>query len=523
MFRTFNLFLILFFVCYVLFLALFSSSELPTKTYHGNFMPYLADKPISEDGFYMLTVAWNMGQGKGFEYNQGLKTTGVQPLATVIYGSLAFISNQLGIAKKDFPRVIILFSALMLFLFSVVLKNTILKFFSAFDKDIVFFLCLLFGLLNFDLFINFTNGLETGLYIFMVLISIRMYWKLINDGSSKNILIAELIFGITALTRIDFLIISSAFLIQGLLFSKIKIKAAFIILILQFLITSPWLIYTYNLTGHIIQSSAISQISYLSPSNFGNRLYQMLLAFFQITTLNIYTGQQDVILLLSGSIVCIFIFLGYLKNRKVYEERGFIYLSILSAFIVLMFSYAVLSHATYFYFRYFSPMTVLILLSIIPIVYESVKSFSLKKYLMIGSLFTIIFMAHAYLYFHSGKLGVHMSLRPAFINNNFQSGDLIGSYQSGVTGYYCENVVNLDGKINHIVLNYSQNIQLPRYIDSIGIIGLIEWKFAFPNGNSDQFNKSWEKLSDDIGDNRTMCFKRRNKVFLNDELKHPEM
>ncbi|MBK9284694.1 MAG: hypothetical protein IPM51_10315 [Sphingobacteriaceae bacterium] len=73
-------------------------------------------------------------------------------------------------------------------------------------------------------------------------------------------------------------------------------------------------------------------------------------------------------------------------------------------------------------------------------------------------------------------------------------------------------------KINHIALDYNQNKQLARYIDSIGIEGLIEWKFAFPIGNSKQFKKRWEKLSDDIGDGRTVCFKRRHKSFLFDEL-----
>lgn len=515
MLRILIFIIILIFSSYVFFLAFFSSSELPTETKHGNFMPYLADKPISEDGFYMLTVAWNYGEGKGFSYNQGLKTSGVQPLSTIVFGILAYASNKVGITKKEFPRIIILFSALVLFFFTLELKSILLSFFKEHDENVVFFLCILFGLLNFDLFVSFTNGLETGLYLLLILISIRIYWKLINETNRRNILDAGAIFGIAALARIDFIIISVVLLILGLFYSKIKIKAAFTILILQFLIISPWLIYTYNLTGHIIQSSAISQISYLNPANFGNRLYQMLLAFFQITTLNIYTGQQDLILLLLGSLVSIFIFLGYFKNRKVYKEKSFIYLSIFSAFTVLMFSYAILSHATYFYFRYFSPMTVLILLSIIPIIYESIKGFSLKKYSMIGLLFTFIFMAHAYLYFHSGKLGVHMSLRPAFIKENFENTQLIGAFQSGVTGYYCENVINLDGKINHIALNYSRNRQLTRYIDSIGIVGLIEWKTAFPVGSSDRFNQNWEKLSDDLGDNRTVCFKRFNPIFLN--------
>ncbi|NWF89163.1 MAG: hypothetical protein HXY50_06825, partial [Ignavibacteriaceae bacterium] len=164
MLHKLNITVIIIVLSYALIITVFSSSEFPTKINHGNFMPYLVAKPITEDGYYMLTVAWNFGQGKGFEYNLGTKTAGVQPLATIIYGSLAFFSMNVGIEKKDFPRVIILFSAIMLLVFSIVLRSTILSLLKGSDVNIIFFLCLLFSLLNFELFITFTNGLETGLY-----------------------------------------------------------------------------------------------------------------------------------------------------------------------------------------------------------------------------------------------------------------------------------------------------------------------------------------------------------------------
>ena len=38
-------------------------------------MPYVSDKIIGEDGYYMLTVAWNLAQGHGISYNFGEQTT----------------------------------------------------------------------------------------------------------------------------------------------------------------------------------------------------------------------------------------------------------------------------------------------------------------------------------------------------------------------------------------------------------------------------------------------------------------
>jgi len=463
----------------------------------------------------MLTVAWNFGHGKGFTYNQGLKTSGVQPLSTFVFGVLAYVGNKVGTTKENFPRIIILFSALVLFFFTLELKNILLRFFKELDKNLILFLCVLFGLLNFDLFVSFTNGLETGLYIFMVLISIRMYWQLISDGSSKNILIAGLIFGITALTRIDFLIISTVMLLLALLFSKITIKVAFGIFIIQLLIISPWFIYTYNLTGHIIQSSALSQVEYINASNALNKLYLILLAFFESITLNIFTGTHQYLLIVIGLIVLTLFSIIPLKRKKIFKNLKYHYLTVLFAFIVLMLSYAIMSGAVHFYTRYFSPLIIFPILLLIPFIHDLIKKYPFRFHLLIGLFFITIFFVQAYLYFHPGKLGVILAIRPAYINKNFEANQLVGLYSSGVTGYYCSNIINLDGKINHLALNYIRKKQLINYINSVGISGLIEWEFFFPVGNTDEFNKNWEKLSDDIGDGRTMCFKRRYPILLN--------
>ena len=54
-------------------------------------MPYLSDKPIGEDGFYMLDVAWNIANNEGVTYSE-IPTTGIQPLVTLIYSGIAWIN-----------------------------------------------------------------------------------------------------------------------------------------------------------------------------------------------------------------------------------------------------------------------------------------------------------------------------------------------------------------------------------------------------------------------------------------------
>src|SRR5215216_2469295 len=80
---------------YVLALAVFSHSGFPDSLHHRGWMPYLADKPLGEDAYYMITIGWNLGAGQGMSYG-GQPTTGTQPLMTLLYGGLATIVRAAG-------------------------------------------------------------------------------------------------------------------------------------------------------------------------------------------------------------------------------------------------------------------------------------------------------------------------------------------------------------------------------------------------------------------------------------------
>src|ERR1035437_2254015 len=92
------------FILYALILALGSNQKYPEKVYYNNFFPYLADKPVSEDGYLTLTVAWNIAEGKGITYNYNRPTTGIQPLSGFIFAAIAKVVITAGGDKIDFVR-----------------------------------------------------------------------------------------------------------------------------------------------------------------------------------------------------------------------------------------------------------------------------------------------------------------------------------------------------------------------------------------------------------------------------------
>ena len=51
--------LVLISLAYYACLAIGSRDGFPRNMQDGHLFPYLADKPVGEDGYYMLTVAWN--------------------------------------------------------------------------------------------------------------------------------------------------------------------------------------------------------------------------------------------------------------------------------------------------------------------------------------------------------------------------------------------------------------------------------------------------------------------------------
>jgi hypothetical protein len=77
--------------------------------------------------------------------------------------------------------------------------------------------------------------------------------------------------------------------------------------------------------------------------------------------------------------------------------------------------------------------------------------------------------------------------------------------------FFNENVLNLDGKMDHVAGNYALNGKIERFIDSMKIDVLIEWRDAVANFNKEYFKKNWKLYKNDIGDGRTACYVRLSK------------
>lgn len=507
------LLLIAAFLVYQVILIEYSHTEFPTKITTQNIFPYLADKPISEDGYYMLTVAWNIASGKGFVYNYDVPTTGVQPLATITYAGIAKTAQLSNIGKIGFIKLVMYYSIFLDIAIWILLFIITKKIFPVEKYNLLKIVTFLLVPLNLQISIHVINGLETGLYLILLLCSFyfSMSYNYSNKRITKQTLLLSLLFSLTLLARLDFAWIM-LILISGLFFTKnIRSKEALTLVFLPIMAGSLWSIYSYFITNSIIQSSVDSQTHLFASINYDGIII-FLQSFLQPFIPFIYSGNKRMLFILVivplFSIGIAWYFRYYLTKWKApFNQTVFLIWS--ASLITLPFVYLIYSNAPHFFVRYFSPLFVITLPVQAYLIYLVLEKFSLLKRFGFIALVMLIYAIQSSLYFHSGKIGNSDSIRIDFIKQNFHKKTIIGTWQSGATGFYCENVYNLDGKIDNSALQYARSFGIEKYIELRNIEVLIEWEYWINKVDRKYLEKYWKLYSSDIGDGRTMCFVRR--------------
>ena len=181
-------------------------------------------------------------------------------------------------------------------------------------------------------------------------------------------------------------------------------------------------------------------------------------------------------------------------------------------FTVLLVIYFFFSAAPYFYFRY-TAFVMVISLPVIVVMFADLLGKMKKHFAVLLLLIPLVtFLIQAYLYLHSGRSAVAFAVRPEFIRENFEADTRVAAFQTGVLGYFCENVFNLDGKIDNSALESFKDKGIEYYIDKRKIDVLLGWKDFVPYlFRKEYLENNWQVYSEDIGDGRTICFVRKDK------------
>ncbi|MBK9099369.1 MAG: hypothetical protein IPM14_14890 [bacterium] len=461
----------------------------------------------------MFTVAWNIADGKGFTYNNDISTTGVQPLGTLLYSIPAYAIQSFGGDKYDLARAAIIFSAFLQVLFTFVIYRLALSISNAPDKGLYFLISVCVVLLNFKVLLNFANGLETGLYLVLLSIFFLCWLKQKEtELNIKQILQIGILTGLLLLCRLDSLIILFTFYILLLFSKKLKVTQLVIIIIIALLIYLPWQLYVWDVTGNLMQSSARSQTALFPFFDLPYKLEQYFSSIIQHTTPFLFTGNILVWLMFPlglAYLAVVYIYHKKYNSQIIKPETVKVVTAIAISFAVLLVIYFFFSSAPHFYFRYSA--FIMVLSFPLLVVFFAKLLEKIRKYHEALLLLIIMFFAiQAYLYLHSGKSARAFSVRLEFVEHNFTSEHRIAAFQTGILGYFHDNVYNLDGKMDNEALRSFSSGGIENYIDKLNIDILMEWKDFVPVLFSKEYlDTSWKVYAEDIGDGRTICYVRK--------------
>ncbi len=511
------LFAIAIFLFYSIFIVFTSHAGFPSSM-KGDFFPYLSDKPVGEDGFYMLTVAWNIAIGKGISYNFDIATTGIQPLSTFIFALIAKTVLFFGGNKWTFVRFIILFGALahtvLAFIVGKISKE--LSRIALLDGDKVskcFYIGFILCLFSMGLYKLSVYGLETPIYLIFLgsLFLSSLVLIKVEQLSRSKIFILGILCGFCILSRIDSLVIFSIFSFLLLIFRKVNIKQLLSIFLISLPIFIPWFIYVYIQSGAPIPSSGGAQSSLINFDNFLER-FQVFLPVILGNIVPIFVPNK-VFFNAGNFIILMFLAFSILadKNKKSIFRitDNFVVRAWMISLLCLSTIYLCFFWATHFYHRYTSPLITLSL-PLIAVVLSQVSYINKRALLCF---IATLFFVQALGSFHLGKIGNNHSISAGFVAENYPNKNfIVGAYQSGVIGYFNENVINLDGKLDGNALQLLRRGQITDYIAEKDINFIIDWKEPVKNLYKKLNNlegSSWEFCAKEIPNNASLCIQKK--------------
>ncbi len=462
---------------YIVFLAWWSPAGFPQqRNYHGH-MPYLADKLIGEDAYYMLVVADNIATQGKIAYNRGEETTGIQPLATFVFAGVDWGVHRLGGTEWDLLRWILVLEAGLLVLFAAQLAAITGALAPAPWADAASALAFLLVLTDYTLFRLFTYGLETGLYLCLIALCFRVVERIGARGrtGAREAVWLGLAAGMAGLARIDFGILF-AVLLGTLLFRRwISPVWALASGALALLLVSPWFLFLHRVTGAWMPTSGKAESAWIADATASVRLKTLLLAVAsQVAPWSYGLSPRTAAEALVSMALVVALFFSAAGRRARAEAPQLFRLAAvwLPGLALLTLIYLLFFFSVWFYDRYTSPLVVVTVpvLAMLLASFEPVRRQLIPCAVLLFCPFTVWTIGAL----HTGHLGNSHTVEAGYVRTYYPTAHL-GAFQSGVIGYFNRNVENLDGKLNLGALKALEQHRMPAFLDSEGVTVLVDW------------------------------------------------
>lgn len=497
---------------YGLLLACFSIAgySLTMNTHH--FWPFLGDKPIGEDGYYMISVAQNLATSGHLTYTYGMTATGVQPMATFFFAGIAWLNGHLGGDTWTLLRAIILQGVVLHIVFAWLIAAVAARLAPQQWKNPVFVLACSIALFDYALFRLFTYGLETGVYLLFLGCCMWTWTRIAEQPRTEWVYVV--VFGVEAglagEARIDFGLIFVVLLVYALLSRRFSFLQAGVCGLLALLIVSPWFIFVHRVSGSWIPSSGHAESS-LIGSDASTRLRAMADAVAEhVAPWTFSTGHLSTLVfgLIGVGVVVLLV-----KNSKAVgpgllrdPQFRFVFLPWIVAVTLLTFCYLALFWSTHFYSRYTAPLAVPFI-PLLALLLAELRAVRTRPPLLCCA-FACIFGLWALTTMHWRSIGNPHFVSASYIRS-FYPKARVAAFQSGTLGYFDTNVMNLDGKLNQDALNIHTADGLDRYLDTQRIQVVIDWPSYLDKLGMPYLHHEFEPCPPPL-ENTSLCFVRKH-------------
>jgi hypothetical protein len=250
----------------------------------------------------------------------------------------------------------------------------------------------------------------------------------------------------------------------------------------------PWLAYTFAVSGSPVQSSALAQAA--MAGSLAEFLARLLFAGLMVVeggltavgNVAVMAGQPVTIglLVLAAAIALVCLCSTWRPQASGSPVRGqsaYVLGCWAAGILVLAASYALSSRAVWFYGRYMFVASALVTplwSSLLSSALGDARRFvrALAYLLLLSSVLS--FPAGLWSRYHTGWSHTEQAVLAGIVQREHATRP-VGAFQSGVIGFFNENVVNLDGKMNSAALRHIRTGALGRYIEETDVRVIVDW------------------------------------------------
>ena len=455
--------------------------------------PALSEAFMTEDGYLMLTVARNMAIGLGMTVSDGtIPTNGVQPLATFLFAISYVVTG--GDKVTSLVGIHLLATA---FAFGAALM---LRRFAACvlrpqtDDPLWPWMVALLWFLSPLLLRHTMNGLETGLYAFVLMLTLLQFLRVLNEGVEAGLfdrLLLGVLCGLVFLARNDavFLVIAVFAIWAGMELFRNRSTFATMLRhlippgLLTLLIVAPWLINNQIFFGSIVpisgaaqsMSADLGQNAHMVPVRLFEYLFPMLPIPGAVERI-----APTMWVFLAVALAILGTFLITLARRGGAVLNAVVWAYVLHG-LALVTYYGLFFGAQHFLSRYLSPLAPLLIIASVSValdlgrlVFPRAPELFARLYAF-GGLALSVALLMWFLGPGSREQG-HMQV-VRWVQDNVPDEAWVAAVQTGTLGYWHDRTINLDGKVNPVALEARRTEgNVLRYVTESDIDYVADWE-----------------------------------------------